>query len=98
MSEVSLSQERHLVFKTPISIHPEASASSFFVVIDAPNAVRKRFMKAVLNHINAISYNGVFKVYDSVVARVIVESFIRDNCTPESNLHGYSDGRIYKLN
>lgn len=98
MIDVSLSPERNLVFKTPISIHPEASSASFFVVIDAPNAVRKRFLKAVLNHINAIYYNGVFKLYDSVVARVIVETFFRDNCTPETKLQGYSDGRIYKLN
>ena len=98
MLNVSLTPERHLVFKTEISEHPEASMSAFYVVIDAPFEVRRNFLKAILHRIAGLSYNGVFKVYDSVVARVIVESFIRDNCTPESNLHGYSDGRIYKLN
>lgn len=97
MLNVSLTPERHLVFKTEISKHPVASMSAFYVVIDAPFEVRRNFLKAVLHRLAGLSYNGVFKVYDSVVARVIVESFIRDNCTPESNLHGYSDGRIYKL-
>lgn len=98
MIDVSLSPERHLIFKTPISVHPEASMSAFYVVIDAPFEVRRNFLKAVLHNMAGLSYTGVFKVYDSVVARVIVETFFRDNCTPETKLQGYSDGRIYKLN
>jgi hypothetical protein len=98
MNKVSLSPDRHLIFSNEISNHSEASMSAFYVVIDAPFEVRRNFLKAVLHRMAGLSYNGVFKVYDSVVARVIVETFIRDNCTPESNLHGFSDGRIYKLN